>query len=97
MEENRELIKKNREVLKSWEQYKKSLLRLSSKKSFAIGKESLEEILSVSLSYPKSLDEILEIARYSYQKTQEKLRPATLLSIISLVIKRKKRYLNKKN
>jgi uncharacterized protein (DUF885 family) len=73
MGEDRELIKKNREVLTSWEQYKKSLLQLSSKKSFAIGKDSLEEILSVSLSYPKPLDEILEIARYSYQKTQEKL------------------------
>jgi len=74
MGEDKDLYAKNREVLKSWEQYKKSLLQLSSKKSFAIGKDCLEEILSVSLSYPRSLDEILETARYSYQKTQEKLR-----------------------
>ena len=69
-----ELLAKNREVLEAWERYKKELLQLPSGKSFAIGEDGLKKILAISLSYPKSLEEIREIAQYVYQKTQGKIR-----------------------
>ncbi len=61
----------NKKVMEAWERFKEDLLHLTSKKSFAIGEEGLQKILAVSLSYPKSPNEILDIAQDAYQKTQE--------------------------
>ena len=74
MGENKELLAKNQEVLETWERYKKELIQLSPKDSFAVGEDGLKRILAISLGYPKSPEEILEIAQYVYQKTQEKIR-----------------------
>lgn len=71
---NQELAEKSREVLEAWERYKKDLLYLPSKKSFALGEDGLKEILAVSLSYPTSPHEILETARHAYHETLEQLR-----------------------
>jgi hypothetical protein len=75
-----------KEVSEAWERYRKELLQLPSRNSFAIGEDGLEKILAISLSYPKSLEEIqgslsypksLEeiqgIIQYVHQKTQEKI------------------------
>jgi len=72
--ENKELLAKNREVVEAWEGYKNELLQLSSTNTFAIGEGGLKKILAISLGYPKSPEEIREIAQYVYQKTQEKIR-----------------------
>jgi hypothetical protein len=72
--ENKELLAKNREVLEAWEGYKAELLQLPSSDSFAIGEDGLRKILAISLGYPKSPGEILEIAHYVYRKTEEKIR-----------------------
>jgi hypothetical protein len=73
MGEDKELFIKNKEVVEAWEQYKIDLLHLPFKESFSIGEDGLMKIFTISLSYPKSPSEILEIARNAYQKTQEKL------------------------
>ncbi|MBW1701830.1 MAG: DUF885 family protein [Deltaproteobacteria bacterium] len=70
---NRELIKKIKEVSEAWERYKRDLIQFPPGEPFAIGEDGLTKILTLSLSCPKSPGEILEIARYAYQKTQEKL------------------------
>ncbi|UCD71324.1 MAG: DUF885 family protein [Syntrophobacterales bacterium] len=72
--ENTELVAKNREVLEAWERYKRELLHLPSRKSFAIGEDGLEKILAVSLGYPRHPKEILEIAQHAYQETQKEIR-----------------------
>ncbi len=71
---SKELLTKNREVLEAWERYRKELLQLPSRNSFAIGEHGLKKILAASLCYPRSPGEILEIAQYAYQKTQERIR-----------------------
>ena len=71
---DKEIFQKNRDVLGAWDRYGKELLKCSTRESFSIGEDGLEEILAVSLNYTKSLREILETARHSYQKTQERLR-----------------------
>ncbi|MFB0505850.1 MAG: DUF885 family protein, partial [Thermodesulfobacteriota bacterium] len=71
---NEDLLAKNREVVEAWERYKKELLQLPPRNSFSIGEDGLEKILAISLGYPKSPGEILEIARYLYRETQEKIR-----------------------
>jgi hypothetical protein len=68
-----ELLEKNREVLEAWERYKKDLLRLTYNNSFAIGEDGLREMLTISLSYPKSPREILETAQHAYHETLEQL------------------------
>jgi hypothetical protein len=73
MGEHEELLTKNREVSEAWERYRKELLQLPSRNSFAIGEDGLEKILAISLSYPKSLEEIQGIIQYVHQKTQEKI------------------------
>lgn len=70
---DKELLAKNTRVLEAWDQYKEDLRELTSRKSFAIGEDNLNKIFAVSLNYPKSSKEILEISQYGYQKTQEKL------------------------
>jgi hypothetical protein len=71
---DKELLSRNGEVLEAWEGYKKALFELPARSSFATGEDGLKKILAVSLNYPKSPEEILEIARCAYQKTEEKLR-----------------------
>ncbi len=73
MGEDKELFIKNKRVLEAWEQYKEDLLHLPSRKSFAIGEDGLQKIFAISLGYPKSPNEILEIAQDAFKKTQEKL------------------------
>jgi hypothetical protein len=70
---NEELLTKNREVVEAWERYKKELLQLHSRNAFAIGGDGFKKILAISLSYPKSPEEIREIAQYIYQETREKI------------------------
>ena len=74
MGEDGDLISQNGKVLEAWRQYETDLLAMPSKDSFAIGNEGLAEILTVSLGYSRSPDEILEIARNDYRETHEKLR-----------------------
>ena len=71
--EDNELFRKNKEVLEAWELFKRDLLHLPYRKSFAKGEDGLKKIFTISLNYPKSPNEILEIARNACQKTQEKL------------------------
>jgi hypothetical protein len=69
-----ELLKRNQKVAEAWEGYKRELLQLPSRKSFAIGGDGLKKIIDISLGYPKSPEEIREIAQYAYRETQEKIR-----------------------
>lgn len=78
MGEDKGLLSKNLKVLGAWKQYKKGLLQLPFRDSFAVGYDGLEKIISISFSYPKSPEEILEIAQYSYQKIQGNLRALAL-------------------
>ncbi|MFQ6078120.1 MAG: DUF885 family protein [Thermodesulfobacteriota bacterium] len=71
---NVELLAENRGVLEAWERYKKELRQLPSRNSFAIGEDGLKKILAISLNYPKSPEEVREIAQYIYRETQEKIR-----------------------
>ncbi len=73
MGEDKELFIKIKKALEAWERFKLDLLHLPSRESFAIGEDGLKKIFTVSLSYPKSPNEILEMAQEAYQKTQEKL------------------------
>jgi predicted RNase H-like HicB family nuclease len=73
MGEDKGLFIKIKKVLEAWERFKLDLLHLPSTESFAIGEDGLKKIFTVSLSYPKSPSEILEMAQEAYQKTQEKL------------------------
>lgn len=70
---NRELAEKNKRAVEGWEQYKRELARLPSRNSFAIGEDGLRELLATGLGYPKTPEQIQEIARDTYQKTQEKI------------------------
>jgi hypothetical protein len=69
-----ELLAKNQEVLEAWERYKRELLHLPTRNSFAIGEEGLKKILAISLGYAKSPKEIRETAQCIYQETREKIR-----------------------
>ncbi len=71
---NKELVARNQEALGAWEKYGRALSQLPSRKSFAIGMDGLSKILSMSLGYPRSPEEVLEIAQHAYQRTQEKIR-----------------------
>jgi hypothetical protein len=70
---DRELIAMNQAVMEAWEGYGRALQRLSPGDSFALGEEGMGKIFSTSLSYGKTPDEILEIARETYRKTEERL------------------------
>jgi len=71
--EDEELIKKQGVVLRAWDQYKKYLLALPTVKSFAIGEEGLQKILTLSWRYSRSPEEILRIAHDASMRTQERL------------------------
>jgi hypothetical protein len=69
-----ELIKINKKVCEAWDRYKRVLLKFSLGEPFAVGEDGLTKILTLSLNYPKTPKEILEIARSAFEKTQEKIR-----------------------
>jgi hypothetical protein len=69
-----ELLAKNQIALEAWERYREMMPHLASRKSFAVGKDGLNKILRISLSYPRSPEEILEIAQETYRRTHEKVR-----------------------
>ncbi len=71
---NGELLERNQRVEEAWNGYKRELVQLPSRKSFAIGGNGLKKIIDISLGYPKSLEEIREIAQYAHRETQEKIR-----------------------
>lgn len=67
------LISETQKVLNAWELYRNRLLHLPLRKHFGVGRDSLKEIIAVSLAYTKSPEEILEIAQSSYQETKGKI------------------------
>jgi uncharacterized protein (DUF885 family) len=71
--EHKELLEKNEEVVKAWQRFKGHLLRVPTGKSFAIGGDGLKRIIATSFGYPRSLEEILEIAQAAHQNTQERI------------------------
>ena len=73
MGEDKGLFIKIKKVLEAWERFNLDLLHLPSTESFSMREDSLKKIFTVSLGYPKSPSEILEMAQEAYQNTQEKL------------------------
>ncbi|MFC1821637.1 DUF885 family protein [Thermodesulfobacteriota bacterium] len=71
--DHRELIFQIGRVLDAWEAYKKALLHMPSRETFAVGEEGLGQIYTVSLAYSKSPEEILKTAREIFEKTRNKL------------------------
>jgi hypothetical protein len=71
---SKELLVKSRAVVEAWGGYRRGLLRIPSRKSFAIGEENLKRILAISFGYPKSPREILKISQQAYREIQEKIR-----------------------
>jgi hypothetical protein len=74
LDDDRELLIKIERIIAACEQFKTGLALIPSLKSPAAGAEALKGILSVSFSYHRSPDEVLEIAQDVYHLTQEKLR-----------------------
>ncbi|MBW1786854.1 MAG: DUF885 family protein [Deltaproteobacteria bacterium] len=74
MENGDELAEKNMDVLAAWDRYGKELQRLPYRKSFAVGREALEEILAVNLGCLKSPEEIVENAGQGFRRTEAKLK-----------------------
>ncbi|MFC1532388.1 DUF885 family protein [Thermodesulfobacteriota bacterium] len=72
-EGDNELSAKNKEMLDAWERFSKDLHELPFVDSYAIGEDGLKDIFDISMSYPRSPEEILERARYEYNKTYDKL------------------------
>jgi hypothetical protein len=72
--EDKGLVAENKKILEAWEKFKTDLVDMPSGNFFAVGKEGLEKILGISLGYPKSIKEILEIVQSGYGAIQEKLR-----------------------
>jgi hypothetical protein len=74
LEADDELMTKSWEVCEAWENYGEALKHISPSPGFAVGRDLLEEILSVSFGYDKSPAEILKMAQFAHEETQEKLR-----------------------
>jgi len=70
---NEKLLTKNKDLLETWQTFKKGLQKLPARGSFAVGKQHLKKILSVSLGYPKTLAEILETSQTAYNMNLGKL------------------------
>jgi len=70
---DKELLAQNEKVLDAWEEYRRALMQISPEETFAIGDEGLEAIFTISLGYPKTSSEILEVAEGEYRKTREEL------------------------
>ena len=73
MGEDKGLFGKNQAAVDAWETYKRDLMNVPRRESFAVGAEGLEEMLGVNLDYSRPLHEILEIAQSTYRETREKL------------------------
>ena len=71
---SKDIFSQNIKVLEAWEQFKQGLHCMPTGNMLAVGEEGLKKILAVSLGYPKSPREILEIAQNAYQETEEKLK-----------------------
>jgi len=69
-----ELLSKNRKMSDAWARYVKDLTRLSPSLGFAVGTDLLGEILTVSLGYGTSPEDILKNAQSAHDETQRKLR-----------------------
>jgi hypothetical protein len=68
-----ELLIESENVLNAWDWFKANLLKIHTKKSFAIGGDNLEKILAISLNYHQPHNTILDIAQEVYEKTQEEI------------------------
>jgi hypothetical protein len=66
--QDKELLSRNRTSLAGWQGFRNRLHSLDCSSSFSVGKEGLERILTMSLGYPRSPEEIAEIAQGAYQK-----------------------------
>lgn len=69
-----ELLSKNKKMSSAWARYVKDLTRLPHSPDFAIGEGLLKEILTVSLGYETSPNDILKNAQSVHEETQRKLR-----------------------
>ena len=70
----KDLRKGSKEILESLEQFNTDLLyKVSSRRRFAVGENTLKRILSVSMGYPRSMDEILKICKDGYREIQGKI------------------------
>jgi hypothetical protein len=74
LDDERELLIKVEGIIAACERFRTGLPLMPSLKSPAAGEEALMGILSVSLSYHRSPDEVLDIAQDIYHLTQEILR-----------------------
>jgi len=74
LKEDKELLDKNRVVLKAWEQWRDDLSHHPTKESFVVGEEGLKEIFAINFCYHRSPDEILETARHAYEKNHERIQ-----------------------
>ncbi|MGD2127545.1 MAG: DUF885 family protein [Desulfobacteraceae bacterium] len=68
------LVSKNRAVVEAWERYRRRLLEKPAVAPPAVGESGLQKIISLSLGYPRSPQEIVEVAKEAYEKTGEKMR-----------------------
>ena len=71
---NRELLASIDGISDAWATYRQALREMPARPSFAIGKENLEAIFGISLGYEHSIDAMLDIARYEYDKAEQSLR-----------------------
>jgi uncharacterized protein (DUF885 family) len=73
MDKKGKLIKITKEVCEALDGYQRVLRQFSPEGPFAVGEEGLTKILTLSLKYPKTPNEILEIAQTAYQRIQEEI------------------------
>jgi len=71
--QNQKLLTKNKDLLETWQTFKKGLQKLPARGAFAVGKQHLQKILSVNLGYPKTLAGILETSQTAFNLNLEKL------------------------
>jgi hypothetical protein len=60
-------------LLEAWDRYKEALGGFPAGRSFAVGADALGRILSVSLNYHRSVQEILEVAEDAFRGTVEQI------------------------
>jgi hypothetical protein len=72
--EDEELLSKNRAMSEAWDGFGHHLTHLQASSRFAVGEDLLREILSGSMGYNNSLDEILVTVQSAQEKIQAKLR-----------------------
>jgi len=67
------LSSENEKVLKAWADFGGALRDLPARDAFAVGEEGLQEILTHSLGYGKTPEEIGKVAREAYHETSAEL------------------------